>query len=60
MARHVGVAGFVHRDAIAHIIATAAEIGGVEQDRVDDHRSRRVIGAQLKADLIAVGEDVAT
>ena len=30
-ARHVGVAGGVHGDAIATVIARAAEVGGVDQ-----------------------------
>src|SRR5205814_9247045 len=30
-ARHVGVAGRVHRDAVASVAATAAEVGGVDE-----------------------------
>ena len=31
VARHVGVAGGVHRDAEARVDAAAAEVGGVDQ-----------------------------
>ena len=59
-ARHVGVAGGVHGDPAASIIATASEVGGVGEYRIDDQRPSVIIRGYLKADPLRAFQYVAT
>src|SRR5947209_1276854 len=55
-ARHVGIATGIDRDAQALVSATAAEVGGVRECRVDDQRQAPIVSAYLKADLMRAFE----
>ena len=59
-ARHVGVAGHIHGDAGGYITIAAAEVGGVDEHRIDDQRPAAVIRGYLEADATRVFEHVAT
>src|SRR5437660_1061856 len=55
VARYVGVAGDVHRDAVAEVVAvtpTAAEVGRVSEHRIDDQWPAAIVCGDLKADAI--------
>src|SRR5437588_2170156 len=58
-AAHVGVAGTVHGDADAAVIATAAKVGGVDEHRINHQSLGPVIGGDLKADSVFPFEHVA-
>src|SRR3989442_10733739 len=46
----------IDRDAQALVSATAAEVGGVREHRVDDQRPAPIVSAYLKADLVGAFE----
>ena len=54
-AKHVGVAGRVGGRKADHLVAAAAQVGRVAEDRVDHQRQRGVIGANVEPDLEAPG-----
>src|SRR2546430_15676473 len=47
------------REAAANVVAAPAEVGGVDEDRVDDQRPAAVIRRELEADLLRPVEHVA-
>src|SRR5207237_1655118 len=58
--RHVRVARGVHGDPVAPVVATAPEVGGVNEHRIDDQRPAGVVGRDLKPNLSRALEDVTT
>ncbi len=57
-AGHVGVARAIHGNTSTRIPVAATQVGGVDQDRVDDKRHACIISRYLKADLILTFEHI--
>src|SRR5207249_2287554 len=57
---HIDVAGRVHSDATGGpFLTAAAEVGRVDQRRVDNQRLALVVAEDVKANVVVGGQDVA-